>query len=346
MDESDKIISISDLARKVWLKRRNIMRWMIMGFAAGVIIAFSLPKEYVSAVTMVPESKSKNNSMGSMSGIAAVMGVGLPGMSEDGINESIYPEIIKSSPFLLKFKDVEVEKDGLKITLYRYLTREQKSPWWFAPVRLLGWLRNGNDEKADGEDDEFNHGIEQRRFEKGLSSRIVLKSDKKSRVISISIKMQDARTAAIMADMIVKELQQYMTEYQTSKARYDLENSQAMLEIARQKYYQADRDYALAQDLNQNLIRKTAQVKLDRLNNEKNLAFSIYQQLASQVEMCKIKLQEDTPIVTIIEPARVPVVQDSPNKKLIVLAMVLLGAIISVGAVVVRSILSSDDDGA
>ena len=52
----EKEIDIVDLAVKLWGKRRRILRWGLIGAVVGVIVALSIPKEYVATVTLVPES--------------------------------------------------------------------------------------------------------------------------------------------------------------------------------------------------------------------------------------------------------------------------------------------------
>ena len=51
----EKEIDIVDLAVKLWGKRRRILRWGLIGAVVGVIVALSIPKEYVATVTLVPE---------------------------------------------------------------------------------------------------------------------------------------------------------------------------------------------------------------------------------------------------------------------------------------------------
>ena len=82
-------------------------------------------------------------------------------------------------------------------------------------------------------------------------------------------------------------------------------------------------------DFNRNIKSQKAQVKINRLTNEKELAFTVYKELATQVEVDKIRVQEQTPIATIIEPAKVAVVPSSPNKMLIAIFFAFLGVCIT-----------------
>ena len=66
-------IDLIELAQKVWAERK--MLYKVCGIAAviGLIVGFSIPKEYSTEVTLAPESASKMNA-GSMGALAAMAG--------------------------------------------------------------------------------------------------------------------------------------------------------------------------------------------------------------------------------------------------------------------------------
>ena len=44
-DDDQQEIDLLELARKLWNGRRTLLRWAIYGAVAGIVIAFSIPKE-------------------------------------------------------------------------------------------------------------------------------------------------------------------------------------------------------------------------------------------------------------------------------------------------------------
>lgn len=48
-------IDLVELAARLWRERRRIMRWCMWGAFAGLVIAFSIPKEYTVEVKLAPE---------------------------------------------------------------------------------------------------------------------------------------------------------------------------------------------------------------------------------------------------------------------------------------------------
>lgn len=341
-------IDLIEIAKSIWDKRRKVIKWGLIGALVGIVISFSLPKQYETVVMIAPEGSSSSSSS-SMSGLAAMAGIDFGGSSRSsaGLSSRIYPDILQSTPFLLEFANIEVEYDGQKMSFYDYITKEQKSPWWSAiigaPIQAMGWVRGllSSDEKFEEKDtiDIFKLTATQKAFVGTFKSMVTLEMDKKTTIIDITTKMQDPLVTAIIADSMVTKLQRYMTNYRTEKTRNDLKNTSKMLVEAQANYYKADSLYAAAADRNIELLSKSAKIKLDRLENEKSLAFSVYQQLATQVELTRVKLQEDTPIATVIEPASVSLLASSPNKKLIVVAFVFLACFAAVSVVVVQQLM-------
>lgn len=60
-----------------------------------------------------------------------------------------------------------------------------------------------------------------------------------------------------------------------------------------------------------------------RLMNEMNLAYNVYNQLAQQLQMSKAKVQEITPVYTVVQPATVPLKPAKPNKIMILIGLYL-----------------------
>ena len=50
---------------------------------------------------------------------------------------------------------------------------------------------------------------------------IVASVDKKTSMTSVAVTLQEPRVAAVVADSVVKKLQEYIIDYRTSKAKED-----------------------------------------------------------------------------------------------------------------------------
>ena len=55
-----------------------------------------------------------------------------------------------------------------------------------------------------------------------------------------------------------------------------------------------------------------------------NLAYQVYSQVAQQLQVARAKIQEEKPVFAVVEPATVPLLPSSTNKKVIVLGFIIL----------------------
>ena len=97
-----------------------------------------------------------------------------------------------------------------------------------------------------------------------------------------------------------------------------------MYQQRQKEYYEAQEKYARYSDANQNVILQSVRIEQERLQNEQNLAFQVFSQVATQLQMSKAKLQEEKPAFAILEPASVPLYPSGTSGKMILVGTVFL----------------------
>lgn len=337
-------IDLLELAKKVWDARKLILKVCGIGAVIGLVIAFSTPKEYTSKILIAPESTGKSSSSGSMNALAAMAGINIGSSSgRDAIYPDLYPDIVSSTPFLTGLFDIPVheKKDTTMMPLSTYMKEHQKSPWWSAiigvPFRMIGWVTSlfkEKEEEGSGEAkaiDPFQMTKEQAGIAGAISSKIMVTVEKKTWVTTLTVTMQDPLIAATVADSVRVRLQNYVTDYRTSKARTTLEYTEKLTKEAQVEYYEAQEKYARFADANQGLAMLSSRAELEKLQNEMNLAYSAYNQMSQQLRLAKAKVEEITPVYTIIQPASVPLSPSKPSKMMILVGCVFLAGVGSVG---------------
>lgn len=297
-----------------------------------MVIAFSIPREYTANAMIAPEL-SDNKTTGGLSSLAAMAGFNLNATSTaDAIYPDLYPDIVTSTPFITGLFNVQVKDldEEVDTTLYCYLNEHQRVPWWTlitsAPFKALGWVISlfTEEEKEDAILDPFHLTKEEADIAKELSERITVSVDKKTGVTTLSVTMQDARISACLTDTVVRRLQDYITEYRTTKARQDFQFQEKLFERKKKEYEKAQENYAKFADANKNIILLSYRAEQERLENEMRLAYQVYTSVAQQLQMAEAKVQEITPVYTIIEPATIPIKASKPRKTLMLLGIVFL----------------------
>lgn len=335
-------IDLIELAQKVWAGRKLIFKACGIAVIVALVVAFSIPKEYVTSVTLAPEVGGRSSSS-NLGALAAMAGVNLrTSAGEDALSPELYPDIVSSTPFLTSLFDVRVQDGEAEIdtTLYVYLKDYQRAPWWgvitSAPFRAIGWVSSLFKDEAEeqggaAELNPFHLTQEESNIANALSGRIAVDVDKKTGVTTLTVTMQDPLISASLTDTIMHSLQNYITDYRTNKARHDLAYMEKLYKEARQEYMEAQEKYASFADTNLDLNRLIYRAEQERLQNEMNLAFQVYTQVAQQLQMAKAKVQEITPVYTVVQPATVPLSAAKPSKMLILVAFVFLAGVGSVG---------------
>ena len=349
-DSATEEIDLLELAKKLWDKRRFIGKYAIIAAVVGLIVGFSIPREYTSGAKMAPEGL-KNTKGNSLAGLAALAGFDLSsGENMEGINLTLYPDVVQSTPFMVELSQIPVQpKNKNEMSLYDYISDEISVPWWNyiikAPMKLMSWLASiGKDKDSSIQNinpKALSH--KQRITLNGLAARLNITVDKKTGVISASSTMQDPVVAAAVTDSMIRKLEEYMADYRTEKAKRDCDFTHESYLAAQERYLAAQRKYAAYMDATQNTARQSVVAEQDRLRNEVTLAYGVYSQLAQQLEMARIKVQEQTPCVTVIEPAGVPTQKSNTSKAVILIAFVFLGVVIASGYILVKDMFFKKD---
>ena len=331
-------IDLMEIFRKIIAIRKTIYKAAGIGLMFGVIIAISIPKKYTVEVTLSPEMGSAKE--GGLSGLAAsFLGSGVTmGDGTDALNASLSADIVSSTPFLLELSTMEIPvlKDE-NMTLNTYLDKES-SPWWSYVIGFPGMVIGGV-KSLFTEEDEFvsfdntNQGTielskkESRKIET-LKKMITASVDKKTSMTSVIATFQNPKVAAVVADSVVKKLQEYIIDYRTFKAKEDCLYLEKLFKERQQEYYAAQKKYAYYLDSHDNIILQSVRAEQERLQNDMNLAYQVYSQVASQLQVARAKVQEEKPVFAVVEPAVVPLEPSGTSRKVYVLAFIFLSVCI------------------
>lgn len=332
-------IDIMELVRKLLKEWKMLLKWGGIAAVVGVVIAFGIPKEYTASAVMAPEIATKSGS-GSLSSLASLAGINLGNMaSTDAMYPELYPQIVSSRPFMVELFSMPVSiktKDGSQVDtdLYDYMVNYTKSGWISAvakaPFKALRWflgLFHEKEEEMEGHADldPYHLTLEQANVLKALSESIMVSVDKKTYMISLSVVSQNPKVAADIVQTVIDNLQNYVVDYRTEKSRHDLEYYETLYEEAKKDYFAAQQKYARYVDANQGVVRQSVLIERERLQNEASLAYQLYNQTAQQVQLAKAKVQQETPVATVIQPPTIPLKKTKPSKAKMLVVFGFLG---------------------
>lgn len=329
-------IDLIDILRKIITYRRVLYKAAGIGLIVGVVVALSMPSQYTVQVTLSPEIGNSKGS-GGLAGLAAsFLGNGVTmGETVDALNASLSADIVSSTPFLLEILNMQVivSPKGDRMDLGSYLDH-CSSPWWSYIIGFPSLIINGVQSffKDEQITDKISQGaIELSKEENDrinfLKNHITAGIDKKTAITSISVTLQDPKVTAIVADSIIHKLQEYIINYRTFKAKEDCAYLSKLFEERKEEYYVAQGNYADYMDSHDDLILQSVRAEQERLQNDMNLAYQVYSQVANQLQVARAKVQEEKPIFAMVEPAVVPLEPSGVSKKVYVLLFVCIAVI-------------------
>ena len=285
-------------------------------FVVSAIITLSIPNYYKCTVMLAPELSGGNKSTSGLASLASSFGVNLGSANSgmDAILPTFYPDLMNSVTFRASLFPIKIHREDEMETMsyYDYLKDGQKLSWWSAGLKAVFSLFK--QEETDSSVNTFKLTKEQSAVVETIGKKVVCDVDKKTMVITIDVTDQDPLICATMADSVRVRLQDFITDYRTSKARVDLDYTRKLYAEAKAKYDQARSKYATYADANQRVFLERVRSEQSELQTELQLAQTAYTQVASRLQLSEAKVQEETPAFTTLQPATVPIKKAGPQR--------------------------------
>jgi len=332
---ADMEIDFSKIFKIVSADKKNVFIYCAIAALIGLIVAFSIPNVYKTSVMLAPETSGSSLTSSNLSSIASMIGMDVKSMSsDDALYPEIYPDLMNSMDFITSLFNVKVKSiDGnINTTFSDYINKYQKIPWWSYPqLWIKKLIKSFSSNITDGKEYKVNpFKLTQEQYNIAMSIQDLVKCsvDKKSDIIKIDVTAQDPLISATMADSVKMRLQSFITNYRTNKARHDVAYMQKLLDEAKSQYVKSRQLYGSYSDANQELALESYKVKQEDLENEMQLKYNMYTQIAQQFQMAKAKVQERTPVFTVVQSASVPLKKNNIPKVYIIVLFIIAGLIV------------------
>jgi len=341
----DDEIDLVEVAKTIWANRRIIYRTVAVFFVLGLLVAFLSPVEYESETILLPEIQDQQ--AGGAAGkllqqFGGLAGISVGDMSTGSISPQLYPQILKSTPFLLHLMDQRVyfSKEDTTVTLYEYFT-EIKSPSVISlamgyTIGLPGKIKKlFTKVEPDFISELRTEGAvkmteDQKKVAENLVERLNVELDNKIGTVKVIAEMPDPEAAAALNKIATNYLTEFITSYRINKVQLNLDFISERYAEAKENFETAQLALANFRDKNVVVTTSRARTEEERLQTEYNLAFNIYNTLAQQLEQAKIKVQEETPAFSVLEPVKVPLEKSKPRRTMILMFSCLSGLILSI----------------
>jgi uncharacterized protein involved in exopolysaccharide biosynthesis len=293
----------------------------LVGLIIGAVYAFSKPNIYTTQISVMPEIQSKGSSnLGGLGSLAGLAGINIDNVGgQDVIRPDLYPNILQSVPFALYLSKQLIYSKNLnkKLLLHEYIS--ETNGW-----KLEDHFQNSElDDKAYFKLPNQKSLIQLTKREdniiKNIQSSVMSVFEKKSGILTISTTEYEPNIAAIVAQYSLNYLTNYIIDYRTEKARRQVNFLRKQVTEAQRRYQFTEYAISKYRDNNRATYLNTAKIEEQRLQADYLLAQSVYNELSKQLEQAKIKVQEETPVFKVLEPATVPLQKSGPKRVIIII---------------------------
>jgi uncharacterized protein involved in exopolysaccharide biosynthesis len=319
--ENDEI-SLKELIQKIqeWIAYLKTQWKLIIGIAAlGGIIGFGYASfqkpTYLANTTFVLE-EDKGGGGGGALGLASSFGFDLGGGGGGLFTNSNIIELMKSRLVVEKTLLNQVQVGGKEISLADYYIQinELKEGWVKKPTLAnINFPVNADRTKFSLEQDSILQTISAGLIKANL---VIAQKDKKVSIISLTVKTENELFSKLFCEQLLKETSDFYIETKSKKSRLNVDILQRQADSIRAELNSAITGVATTSDNVYNLnpalnVKRTPSIRR-QVDVQANTA--ILTQLVTQLELSKVSLRKETPLVQLIDRPILPLEKDKVGR--------------------------------
>jgi uncharacterized protein involved in exopolysaccharide biosynthesis len=320
--ENDEI-SLKELIQKIqeWIAYLKTQWKLIIGIAAlGSIIGFAYASfqkpNYLATTTFVLEEDKGGGGLGGAMGLASSFGFDLGGGGGGLFTSSNIIELMKSRLVVEKTLLNPVQDSGKEISLADYYIQinELKEGWSKnAALANINFPVNADRTKFSLQQDSILQTISAGLTKTNL---VIAQKDKKVSIISLTVKTEDELFSKLFCEQLLKETSDFYIETKSKKSRLNVDILQHQADSIRAELNSAITGVATASDNVYNLnpalnVKRTPSTRR-QVDVQANTA--ILTQLVAQLELSKVSLRKETPLVQLIDRPILPLEKDKVGR--------------------------------
>jgi uncharacterized protein involved in exopolysaccharide biosynthesis len=316
-------ISLKELIQKIqeWISYLKTKWKLIFGIAAlggilGFVYASFQKPSYLATTTFVLEEDKGGGGLGGAMGLASSFGFDFGGGGGGLFTSSNIIELMRSRLVVEKTLLNPVQVAGKEISLADYYIKinELKEDWAKKPALInINFPINADRTKFSLQQDSILQIISLELTKKNL---VIAQKDKKVSIISLTVKTESELFSKLFCEQLLKETSDFYIETKSKKSRLNVDILQHQADSIRAELNGAITGVAAASDNVYNLnpafnVKRTPSTRR-QVDVQANTA--ILTQLVAQLELSKVSLRKETPLVQLIDRPILPLEKDQVGR--------------------------------
>jgi len=323
--QEEEAISLKELILKLleWL-RYLLSKWLIIlivgtiGGIIGLIYAYSIKPVYTAGLSFVLEdSQSSGGGLGGYSGLASMVGIDL-GTNGGGVfvGDNLM-EFMKSRSMIEKALLTSINEAGKEKTLAEFYLdiNALRKGWEKDPgLRSIHFLSSEDRSKFTRKKDSVLGACYNNIISNNLS---VAKKDKKLGIVTVTTKTENELFSKYFTETLVKVVSNFYVETKTKREAENLFILQHQTDSVRRELNLAISGVAASVDVTPNInpSRQVLRVPSQRRQIDVQANSTILQELEKNLEIAKVSLRKETPLIQVIDSPILPLQIEAYGKR-------------------------------
>lgn len=296
-----------------------ILIFTLIGVTLGLLFSISKSTTYIAKTSFVLES-NENSGMGQYAGIASMFGVDLGNASGIFQGENIL-ELYKSRRMIQKTLLSPITDSGIskELLIDRFIEFNRLKEKWNGKNSALKNISFREDNVYSSAKEQILHDSILQVVVRTIKNDYLtaIRPDKKLNIIEVTIKAKDEQFAKILNEQLVKNVNNLYFEVKMGKSQNNISIIQKKVDSV--KAVMSGAIYRVSQIAdatpNQNptrMIQRVAPIQISQASAEVNK--SILSELIKNLEVSKINLKREEPLIQIIDYPILPLEKKQYSK--------------------------------
>jgi hypothetical protein len=308
-------VSVIDIVNKfIYFIRYIVSKWLFIVLIAfvfavlGVLYAWIKKPLYIAEMTFTTETESSSK-LGAYAGLAAQFGLDMGGGTNNVFEGENLVELLKSKN-LVERTLLSPSTVAGKLMIDEYVDVNkiiERDDTKYKDVHFDQSL----DVNSRVEDSILNVAYK-KIVENGQLE--VYKKEKKLSIIVVKMTSGNESFSQRFVQLLAQNAIQYYADYKTKKARQNVELLQRQTDSVRGMLFGGMADVAAITDLNVNPIKQASKAPVQRRQIDVQVNGQLYGELLKQLELSKITLRRETPLIQVIDTPILPLEKKKPGR--------------------------------
>ncbi len=342
------IIKLSRWYKYLRLKWVTLLIAGIVGGALALTAAFIKKPVYKAELNFALQDDDNSGGLGAAAGLASQFGIDLGGGTGlDAFSGDNVLELLKSRAMVEHTLLTPVTIDGKKQTLaHVYITfNNYKDKWEDDPqMKDVDYLPGANRSKFSLKQDSMLGVFYRNILKKNLS---VDRVDKKLSIISVKVESKDELFSKYVAEILVKTVADFYIDTKTKKSAQNVIILQRLTDSVRRELNSAITGVASSSDVNPNANPALQILRVPSQHHQVDVEANgaMLTELVKNLELAKISLRKETPLIQIIDNPILPLEVERWSKIISIIVGGFLGvfftSIYLISRLLYKSVLAS-----